>query len=156
MPAVRPHYAKAWPPIVHAAALWMQTNIPGKLSSEENDNEEVNDNSKAKEITKMNDEGLRNLHLIMGNIYLLQKECSTFLLYLTLFLLTTGICVETLCSPRASESLEIVVACLSAMDALMSIEVARSVIGKDQVIEKIYQFERKLLKLESIDYRTTS
>jgi len=44
-----------------------------------------------------------------------------------------GVCIEALCSPRTSESLNVIVSCLSTLDALLSSKWTRKKLGNEEV-----------------------
>ncbi|XP_039260448.2 HEAT repeat-containing protein 5B-like [Styela clava] len=128
MAAVRPHYAKSWTPIIHAASVWLKAEefVKEKIQNSETSSDDEED-QKTDHNQSVSDETKAQIHLIMG------------------------VCVETLCSPRASETLEVVVACLSALNALLSTKVTRNIIGKDQMlgIELLNVIHRLLLTREN-------
>ncbi|CAK8692902.1 unnamed protein product [Clavelina lepadiformis] len=65
--------------------------------------------------------------------------------------LVMGVCVEALCSPRTSESISVIVSCLSTLDALLSSAWTRKTIGNDQVlgVEILNVLHRLLLTRDS-------
>ncbi|GFG34432.1 hypothetical protein Cfor_07683, partial [Coptotermes formosanus] len=85
----RPHYAASWPPILHAAALWLNAcgfdSRPSSASIVPNNNNG----------SKAGDSASDRFHLLFG------------------------ICMEALCSPRSSEPVESVLTCLQALYTLL-------------------------------------
>lgn len=85
----RPHYATSWPPILHAAALWL--NACGFDSRPSSASIVPNNNNSG----KAGDSASDRFHLLFG------------------------ICMEALCSPRSSEPVESVLTCLQALYTLL-------------------------------------
>ncbi|GJQ66814.1 hypothetical protein Trydic_g18582 [Trypoxylus dichotomus] len=90
MESSRPHYASSWPPILHAATLWI--NAGGFHDNKQSTSEVNNDNA----VNNNNplESGNEKFHLLFG------------------------ICMEALCSPRSTEPLESVITCLRALYTL--------------------------------------
>nr|CAB3252346.1 HEAT repeat-containing protein 5B-like [Phallusia mammillata] len=65
--------------------------------------------------------------------------------------LVMGVCVEALCSPRISDSVGVITACLSSLNALFSAKWTRQNVGKNQVfgIEVLNVLHRLLLTRDS-------
>lgn len=104
MESSRPHYVACWPPILHAAALWLnadgfKSNQAETSTSNENcvNNNSTNTNSASDQF-----------HLLFG------------------------ICMEALCSPRSIEPLESIITCLRALYTLLDSNVAKEFIMVDK------------------------
>uniref|UniRef100_H2Z3V2 HEAT repeat-containing protein 1 n=1 Tax=Ciona savignyi TaxID=51511 RepID=H2Z3V2_CIOSA len=65
--------------------------------------------------------------------------------------LALGVCVEALCSPRTSDSINVILSCLSTLDALYSSDWTRSKINEDKVhsVELLNVLHRLLLTRDS-------
>ncbi|XP_078491480.1 HEAT repeat-containing protein 5B-like [Ciona intestinalis] len=65
--------------------------------------------------------------------------------------LALGVCVEALCSPRTSDSISVILSCLSTLDALFSSEWTRKKINEDHLIsvELLNVLHRLLLTRDS-------
>lgn len=123
----RPHYSASWPPILHAAALWLtagghKTNDSHKAN---NDAKNSTNNSNVGKCTV--DSGSDRFHLLFG------------------------ICMEALCCPRSSESQESILTCLRALYTLLDASWAREVLMTDSTlpIELCNVLHRSLLTRES-------
>ncbi|XP_069685594.1 HEAT repeat-containing protein 5B isoform X2 [Periplaneta americana] len=101
MESSRPHYAVSWPPILHAAALWL--NASGFDSRPTNASLMPNNNS----TSKAGDSASDRFHLLFG------------------------ICMEALCSPRSSEPIESVLTCLQALYTLLDSAWPREILMSD-------------------------
>ncbi|XP_034187118.1 HEAT repeat-containing protein 5B isoform X2 [Osmia lignaria lignaria] len=131
MESARPHYAESWAPILHAATLWLnakgfgfeETNNEVQLSNTANNN---NNNNNSDVSTKTN-ANIERFHLLFG------------------------ICMEALCSPRASESAQNTETCLNALYTLLDSAWARKVLIADRSlpIELCNVLHRMLLTRES-------
>ncbi|XP_063239681.1 LOW QUALITY PROTEIN: HEAT repeat-containing protein 5B [Bacillus rossius redtenbacheri] len=106
----RLHYANSWPPILHAAALWLNAtgfSVPGEPGPA-NANLNNNNNNNANNATvTTGDTATDRFHLLFG------------------------ISMEALCSPRSTEPLESVVTCLQALYTLLDSEWPRSLLTSD-------------------------
>ncbi|XP_076321914.1 HEAT repeat-containing protein 5B isoform X4 [Tachypleus tridentatus] len=111
MDSARQYYRKAWPPILHAAALWLCTG--GFESLEQEFEQDANTSG------TMSGPPGNPLNKVISN-----PNSERFHL---LF----GICMEALCSPRSSESLECVLVCLQPMELLLKHPLPKSLLGQD-------------------------
>lgn len=102
MESSRPHYTASWPPILHAAALWL--NADGFRDT-------------LTETTNTNDNSINN------------NPNSTVS---NQFHLLFGICMEALCSTRSSEHLESIITCLKALYTLLESNVSKEFIMADK------------------------
>lgn len=101
MESARPYYASSWPPILHAAALWLNSGSFKKGSEKEINNDNSLNNNKA------SDNSSDKFHLLFG------------------------ICMEALCSPRSTEPLESIITCLQALYTLLDSEYTRQLLMGD-------------------------
>uniref|UniRef100_T1KZX8 HEAT repeat-containing protein 5B n=1 Tax=Tetranychus urticae TaxID=32264 RepID=T1KZX8_TETUR len=106
----RPIYRQSWPPILHAAALWLCSE--GFTQSGENNfiedkikNESIPEETR-KPLDKANDDE-------------------------TYFPLLFGICMEALCNPKSTEPLSYIIICLRSMETLLTHPYPQSMIGSD-------------------------
>nr|CAD7398135.1 unnamed protein product [Timema poppensis] len=103
MECSRPHYSASWPPILHAAALWLNASGFDKQPGPGPANVPPVPNNNA----TTGDSGTDRFHLLFG------------------------ICMEALCSPRSSEPLESVLTCLQALYTLLDSDWPRTVLMSD-------------------------
>lgn len=119
MDSSRSHYSASWPPILHAAALWL--NAGGFESTQiDNDNSKnMNDNTN----NNVNDPSSDRFHLLFG------------------------ICMEALCSTRSIEPLESIITCLQALFTLLDSSCAREflIVNRSLAIELCNVLHRLLL-----------
>ena len=135
----RPHYKKAWPPILYAASLWLKetgfTNVdkdgsrPANMKADESDAD--------------------RFHLLLGqypNISSIQRDSESFSRFINYrqkqravvsknlqlkTCLFAGICVEALCSPTSTQNIETVNLCLKSVYTLLDDPWPRNRIGLD-------------------------
>ncbi|XP_067013409.1 HEAT repeat-containing protein 5B [Anabrus simplex] len=127
MESSRPHYISSWPPILHAAALWL--NATGFDSQPE----KIPANAPGSPI-RINNNGAATANSSSDRFHLL-----------------FGICMEALCSPRSSEPLESVLTCLQALYTLLDSPWPRQVLMADRslAIELCNVLHRLLLTRDS-------
>lgn len=145
--SARPHYRDAWPPILHAASLWLTQGggFEGGLHREAPPEEALGTG------------GLRGgasfLHLSSsrnsgggGAPAQTPQEINRDWFYL-LF----GICMEALCGQRVSETPECVPVCLQALHQLLSHPVSAEILGKNRPlsVELCHVLHRMLLARDS-------
>ncbi|CAN7999924.1 unnamed protein product [Ixodes hexagonus] len=117
--SARPHYREAWPPILHAASLWLCEGggFEGALHQEAPQG-------------ALGPGGLRGgpsfLQLSRGAHSRTPEQINKDWFYL-LF----GVCMEALCGPRVSEPPECVLVCLQALHQLLSHPLPREILGGD-------------------------
>ncbi|KOC63073.1 HEAT repeat-containing protein 5B [Habropoda laboriosa] len=131
MESARPHYAESWAPILHAATLWLnakgfgleETKNEVKTSNTTNNNNNNNNN----DVSAKTNTNVERFHLLFG------------------------ICMEALCSPRASECSQNIETCLNALYTLLDSTWARKVLITDRSlpIELCNVLHRMLLTRES-------
>ncbi|XP_023717362.1 HEAT repeat-containing protein 5B isoform X2 [Cryptotermes secundus] len=102
MESSRPHYAASWPPILHAAALWLNA---GGFDSKPTSAANVPNNNNS---SKTGDSVSDRFHLLFG------------------------ICMEALCTPRSSEPVESVLTCLQALYTLLDSTWPREILMDDR------------------------
>ncbi|XP_066585201.1 HEAT repeat-containing protein 5B isoform X2 [Prorops nasuta] len=109
MESARPHYAESWAPILYAATLWLNARGFGKedVSNETKESTVSNNNNNNDTAAKM-DSNAERFHLLFG------------------------ICMEALCSPRSSECVQNIEACLNALYTLLDSTWSRRVLIKDR------------------------
>ncbi|XP_044741309.1 HEAT repeat-containing protein 5B isoform X2 [Chrysoperla carnea] len=105
----RGHYLVLWPPILHAAALWLTKNV----NNPDTDRDDQIDNVCNDESDRRN-ENIQFVNTISDKFYLL-----------------FGICMKTLSAPNVSESLDKVMQCLQGLLSLVSSEWAQSLLIAD-------------------------
>lgn len=130
MDSARVHYRNSWTPILHAAALWLNSG-----GFEEADPES----------------GVENPAPDLSNGCGSQDRRTPEEIHSDRFHLIFGICMEALCSPRSTEPLECVVVCLQALYKLLESPWARGNIGNDPqlAIELCNVLHRLLLTREN-------
>ncbi|KAJ8926889.1 hypothetical protein NQ314_020740, partial [Rhamnusium bicolor] len=101
MESARPYYVSSWPPILHAAALWLNSGSFKKDTEKEINNDNTLNNNKPLDNTS------DKFHLLFG------------------------ICMEALCSPRSVEPLESIITCLQALYTLLDTEYTRQLLIND-------------------------
>ncbi|XP_034252934.1 HEAT repeat-containing protein 5B isoform X2 [Thrips palmi] len=123
----RPHYSASWPPILHAAALWLTAG-----GYKTNDSQKANNN--AKNSSNNTNEGKCSVDSASDRFHLL-----------------FGICMEALCCQRSSESQESILTCLRALYTLLDSYWAREILVADALlpIELCNVLHRSLLTRES-------
>ncbi|XP_021938507.1 HEAT repeat-containing protein 5B isoform X3 [Zootermopsis nevadensis] len=122
MESSRPHYAASWPPILHAAALWL--NVSGFDSRPTNASPVPNNNNS----DKAGDSASDRFHLLFG------------------------ICMEAMCSTRSSEPIESVITCLQALYTLLDSDCPREILMGDRSlgIELCNVLHRLILTRDSL------
>ncbi|NXO71844.1 HTR5A protein, partial [Phainopepla nitens] len=134
----RPHYYNSWALILYATALWLTST--GFIVVDP-------------------DEGVTNLSRPVTPTTMCQDSSTRPLVKspedvnTDRFHLILGISVEFLCSPRSDASMENIVACLHALQALFDVPWPRSKIGGDQElgVELLNVLHRLILTRESPD-----
>ncbi|KAL1474253.1 hypothetical protein MTO96_038124, partial [Rhipicephalus appendiculatus] len=137
--SARPHYRDAWPPILHAASLWLTQGggFEGGLHQEAPPD-------------GLGTGGLRGgesfLHLSRSSQSQTPQEINRDWFYL-LF----GICMEALCGQRVSDTPECVPVCLQALHQLLSHPLPSEILGKDLQlsVELCHVLHRMLLARDS-------
>ncbi|XP_035692964.1 HEAT repeat-containing protein 5B-like [Branchiostoma floridae] len=133
--SARPHYRRAWPPILYAAALWLNDGGFAHVAAEKN-------------------EDLGPLGAGMGGFdgSMLQKKKTPEEINSDRFHLILGISIEALCSPHASQPLETVSTCLHAMHKLLDAPWPRSQLVTDRAIsiEVLNVLHRLLLTRDAL------
>ena len=128
MSEVRPHYKQAWPPWVHAIALWLNS------VAFEDENNTMIGACDENPVTVTIDSPMKTPRSINADR----------------FYLISGICVEALSSPLSSYPAGTVETCVCAMDALLESPFGRSCIVKEKqlTIELLTVLHRLLLTNE--------
>ncbi|XP_058254714.1 HEAT repeat-containing protein 5A isoform X3 [Hemibagrus wyckioides] len=129
----RQYYCNSWAPILHATALWLNSNEfvmadegPANLSRPVTPtsmgHSSTRDSTKSQE-----DISVEHLHLILG------------------------ISVEFLCSPHSQNQIENIISCLHALQALLEVPWSRSKVGNDQAlsVELLNVLHRLIVTRES-------
>ncbi|XP_047677260.1 HEAT repeat-containing protein 5A isoform X1 [Tachysurus fulvidraco] len=129
----RQYYCSSWAPILHATALWLNSNEfimaddgPANLSRPVTPtsmgHSTTRDSKKSQE-----DISVEHLHLILG------------------------ISVEFLCSPHSQNQMENIISCLHALQALLEVPWSRSKVGNDQAlsVELLNVLHRLIVTRES-------
>eukprot|EP00058_Branchiostoma_floridae_P024642 XP_002610132.1 hypothetical protein BRAFLDRAFT_121581 [Branchiostoma floridae] len=133
--SARPHYRRAWPPILYAAALWLNDGGFAHVAAEK-------------------DEDLGPLGAGMSGFdgSMLQKKKTPEEINSDRFHLILGISIEALCSPHASQPLETVSTCLHAMHKLLDAPWPRSQLVTDRAIsiEVLNVLHRLLLTRDAL------
>lgn len=107
------HYQKAWPPILHAAALWLNA---------------VGFENAVKEAENLSKGNLSNTIMNVPRSPKSPEDLNTERFHLVL-----GLCVKALCSTRLTYSPETVTSCVNAVNCLLEAPWARECIGNDSV-----------------------
>ncbi|XP_044766090.1 HEAT repeat-containing protein 5B isoform X1 [Coccinella septempunctata] len=105
MESSRPYYVASWPPILHAAALWLNSS-----SFQSNQSQPIN-----------NDNALNNNPT--------ESNTNT-----DKFHLLFGICMEALCSPRSVEPIESIITCLQALHTLLDSTLTKELLMVDKTL----------------------
>lgn len=146
MESARPHYVESWPPILHAATLWLNAkgfemennNQEDEKTAFSNNNPNNNNNNDENVATSKTNTNVERFHLLFGmytSICMLYNYFSiTWFTYIKCLFITTiiGICMEALCSPRSSESPQNIETCLNALHTLLDSAWARKVFVTDR------------------------
>ncbi|CAH3014392.1 unnamed protein product [Porites evermanni] len=134
MDQAKPHYQSSWPSVVHAASLWLNN---GGFESIKRDMEQ----------------GLSSGSLEINTGPVITTAKTPTEVNADYFHLLVGICMESLCSSRATQPNSTVSACLSAFYSLLDSQWARTLIGKEQIlgVELLSVLHRVLLTRESLD-----
>ncbi|KAL3290046.1 hypothetical protein HHI36_023417 [Cryptolaemus montrouzieri] len=103
MESSRPHYIASWPPILHAAALWLNSSCFKGTESQPNNNDNSLNNNPSESNTNID-----KFHLLFG------------------------ICMEALCSPRSVEPIESIITCLQALYTLLDSNLSKEYILVDK------------------------
>ncbi|XP_049821749.1 HEAT repeat-containing protein 5B isoform X2 [Aethina tumida] len=103
MESSRPHYVSSWAPILHAAALWLNSECFKKSTS---------------------DNAISNIDNALNNNPAMENSADKFHL---LF----GICMEALCSTKSTESIESIITCLQAVYTLLDTSFTRQLLIAD-------------------------
>lgn len=134
--SARPHYLSSWPPILHAAALWLNNGgfdtTGGDVYKDEPENLTPFD------IADNNGNAHKNGH---GS------------LSADRFHMIFGICMEALCSTRSYEKAECVTACLQSIHTILSSKWARKTlfVNKNLSIELCCILHRMVLTRDSLE-----
>ncbi|XP_063696087.1 HEAT repeat-containing protein 5B isoform X3 [Culicoides brevitarsis] len=104
------HYISSWPPILHAAALWLND---GGFDALDGDSDKDNNNS--------DEAGPSNETPKIGHGSISADR----------FHMIFGICMEALCSTRTNEKPECVVACLQSLHTVFNSKYARQVFTRN-------------------------
>ncbi|XP_053671302.1 HEAT repeat-containing protein 5B isoform X1 [Anopheles nili] len=123
----KPHYLMAWPPILYAAALWL--NAEGFTKSEQQlSREQAEDKANANEISHGSLSADR-FHLIFG------------------------ICMEALCSTRTNEKLDSVIACLQSLYTVFDSAWSREMLMQNKTlpVELCNVLHRLILTRDSVE-----
>nr|XP_006814260.1 PREDICTED: HEAT repeat-containing protein 5B-like [Saccoglossus kowalevskii] len=138
MENARPHYRNSWPPMLYAAALWLNDRGFANVEKEKKDKRS---NSFG------NNDGTRVMTGRGGASVMAEAEKTPEEINSDRFHLIQSICVEALCNPRSSEPIETVSMCLKALHAMLDTPWPRTKLGKDQAlaIELLNVLHRLLL-----------
>lgn len=144
MNLAKPHYLISWPPILYAAALWL--NAEGFVKDEE-------DTATTNEDDKMNANDTierTNPNLTTGNVNSTISHGSPSA---DRFHLVFGICMEALCSTRTNEKLDSVIACLQSLYTIFDSKWSRLMLSKNKSlpIELCNVLHRLILTRDSIE-----
>lgn len=133
----RPHYMSSWPPILHAASLWLN-NGGFDTSGKDVYNKEESENMTPFDIADNNGNSNKNGH---GSVSADR------------FHMIFGICMEALCSTRSYERPESVTACLQSLHTILSSQWARKTlfVNKNLPIELCRVLHRMVLTRESLE-----
>lgn len=136
----RPHYQKAWAPIVYASALWL--NNGGFDIIEENAEGEYGSPATGGPL----------LPGMVAPLMPKKQSKSPEDLKCDYFHLVLGICIESLSSPRATAPLEHITHCLEALQTLLLTPWPRNQLAKDQAVtmELLNVLHRLLLTRETL------
>ncbi|PFX25411.1 HEAT repeat-containing protein 5B [Stylophora pistillata] len=134
MEQARPHYQSCWPSIVHAASLWLNN---GGFESTKHDMEQ----------------GIPNEPRNASAINMVTTAKTPTDINTDYFHLLVGICMESLCSSRATQPNSTVSACLNAFYSLLDSQWPRTLIGNEQIlgVEMLSVLHRVLLTRDSLD-----
>lgn len=130
MNSSKPHYQSSWPPILYAAALWL--------------------NGGGFEITI---EDTENLNIVRKSSSDNNNVITHGSLPADRFHLIFGICTEALCSTRSSEKHDSIVSCLQAVFTLLDSSWARMMLFKDKTlaVELCNIMHRLILTRDSLE-----
>lgn len=152
MNLAKPHYLTSWPPILYAAALWLNAEGFDKnehdftTAANEDDKANANDIASIKAIDKMN----QNITTVSGNA---NSTISHGSLSADRFHLVFGICMEALCSTRTNEKLDSVIACLQSLYTMFDTKWSRLMLTKNKSlpVELCNVLHRLILTRDSIE-----
>lgn len=146
--SARPHYRDAWPPILHAASLWLTQGggFEGGLHREAPPEEALGTGGLRGGASFLHLSSSRNSGGAGGAPSQTPQEINRDWFYL-LF----GICMEALCGQRVSETPECVPVCLQALHQLLSHPVSAEILGKNRPlsVELCHVLHRMLLARDS-------
>lgn len=119
------HYLASWPPILHAASLWLNS---GGFDEPKLDNDQSDNNN--------------------GNPTIGHGSLSA-----DRFHLIFGICMEALCNPRRTDKVECVITCLQALYTIFDSKWSRDLLKKSSSlnIELCNVLHRLILTRDSLD-----
>ncbi|XP_055550185.1 HEAT repeat-containing protein 5B isoform X2 [Wyeomyia smithii] len=151
MNLAKPYYLTSWPPILHAAALWL--NAEGFAKNEHDftvtkasndDKTNANDIPSGKTIDRFNHQNATGV--VCGTI-------SHGSLSADRFHLVFGICMEALCSTRTNEKLDSVIACLQSLYTIFDSKWARLMLSKNKSlpVELCNVLHRLILTRDSVE-----
>ncbi|XP_055635058.1 HEAT repeat-containing protein 5B isoform X2 [Toxorhynchites rutilus septentrionalis] len=149
MNLAKPHYLTSWPPILYAAALWL--NAEGFVKDEENiSTTNEDDKTNANDITNVPAFERANQNLTTGNANSTISHGSPSA---DRFHLVFGICMEALCSTRTNEKLDSVIACLQSLYTIFDSKWSRLMLSKNKSlpIELCNVLHRLILTRDSIE-----
>ena len=133
--AVRQYYASAWPPVLHAACLWLSTGGFDKTLSEDN---------------KISENIVSPLQPSFSSSNVTPKtpeDISSDRFYLLL-----GICLEWLCSPDHKDDTRCSIICLNSLETLLAAPFPAKIIGKNSSLstEIATVMHRQILSSEHV------
>ncbi|XP_053690583.1 HEAT repeat-containing protein 5B isoform X2 [Sabethes cyaneus] len=159
MNLAKPHYLTSWPPILHAAALWLNAegfakheNDSATTNASVDDKVNANDLPSGKVIDRFNHQNPTGM--TSGAI----NTISHGSLSADRFHLVFGICMEALCSTRTNEKLDSVIACLQSLYTIFDSKWSRMMLTKNKSlpVELCNVLHRLILTRDSIEVQFLS
>ncbi|KFB43904.1 AGAP002215-PA-like protein [Anopheles sinensis] len=146
----KPHYLISWPPILYAAALWL--NAEGFVKGEHRlSQEQEEDKANANDVGSLAPPGSRGGGQSGSTPTV--PTISHGSLSADRFHLIFGICMEALCSTRTNEKLDSVIACLQALYTIFDSHWSREMLMQNKTlpVELCNVLHRLILTRDSVE-----
>ncbi|XP_058822111.1 HEAT repeat-containing protein 5B isoform X2 [Topomyia yanbarensis] len=155
MNLAKPHYLTSWPPILYAAALWLNggfvKNATELTTANDDDKANANDVASIKATDKTN-------HNLMAAVGGNDNTISHGSISADRFHLVFGICMEALCSTRTNEKQDSVIACLQSLYTIFDSKWSRLMMTKNKSlpVELCNVLHRLILTRDSVEVQYLS
>uniref|UniRef100_A0A182K6L8 HEAT repeat-containing protein 5B n=1 Tax=Anopheles christyi TaxID=43041 RepID=A0A182K6L8_9DIPT len=148
----KPHYLISWPPILYAAALWL--NAAGFQQGDDDEQlsrEQEEDKANANDVPSTM--ASKSQTALSMNSAAVSSTISHGSLSADRFHLIFGICMEALCSTRTNEKLDSVIACLQSLYTVFDSAWSREMLMQNKTlpVELCNVLHRLILTRDSVE-----